>query len=93
MANVPALYNHYSRSYWQVNAKIEKAVKQQQIHNAVIFVNTTDRPPRLMANSPFLDNGIIYVLDGELRLQIMALYPGYRYFYAEHDSLVEMPPK
>ena len=95
MTNVPALYKLYSGSYWEVNGKIEKAVKQQQIHNAVIFVRHIGFRPPLMANSPFLDNGIIYVWDfRHLRQQIMALYPGYRYYYADHDgSIVELSPE
>ena len=92
-SNVPALYKVYSSNYWEVNTKLFSEVEQQGVGKALIFTRHFFGC-LLMANSPFLDNDVIYVVDsGALNKKMMALYPGYRYFIAQGDSIEEIFPE
>lgn len=89
--NVPALYREYSSSYWSVDATVQKQVRQKGLERSVIFIRGMLYLP---GNSPFLDNGIIYVWDKPgRRKDVMALFPGYRYFLSDTGRpLVELFP-
>jgi hypothetical protein len=92
-ANLPALYKVYSTNFWEVNTKLFSEVKDRRIGKAIIFTRHIFGC-LLMANSPFLDNEVIYVVDsGDLNKKMMALYPGYRYFIARENSIDEIFPE
>jgi len=92
-ANVPALYKVYSSNYWEVNTKLFSVVKDRGVGKAIIFTNPSFGC-LLMADSPFMDNDVIYVVDlGDLNKKMMALYPGYRYFIARGDRIDEFFPE
>jgi hypothetical protein len=92
-ANAPPLYKAYRTNYWEVNTKLFSVVRNQGVGKAIIFTRHIFGC-LLMANSPFLDNDVIYVVDlGELNKKMMALYPGYRYFIASEDSIDEIFPE
>ena len=92
-ANVPALYKVYSSNYWEVNTKLFSVVKDRGVGKAIIFTSSSFGC-LLMANSPFLDNDVIYAVDsGALNKKMMALYPGYRYFIAHKDTIDEIFPE
>jgi len=91
-ANVPALYKTYSSNYWEVNTKLFSVIRDRGIGKAIIFTNP-DFGCLLMADSPFLVNDVICVIDrGDLNKKMMALYPGYRYFIAREDRIDEIFP-
>jgi hypothetical protein len=92
-SNAPALYRIYSRNYWEVNTQLFREVERQKVGKAVIFTRHFFGC-LLMANSPFLDTEVIYVVDsGPLNKKMMALYPGYRYFIAHGDRIEEIFPE
>ncbi len=89
-SNVPALYKVYSSNYWGVNPPLLREVEHQKVGKAIIFTRHIFGC-LLMANSPFLDNEVLYVVDsGDRNKEMMALYPGYRYFIAQGDSIKEI---
>lgn len=91
-SNVPALYDVYSNSYWGVNTKLFREVETRGVGKALIFTRHYFGC-LLMANSPLLDTDVIYVRDsGARNKEIMALYPGYRYFIARKDTIEEVLP-
>jgi hypothetical protein len=89
ITNVPALYKLYNRSYWGVDGKLPAIVHQKGVQKAIIFIGCIRNRP-LMANSPFLDNNIIYSWDSiDQRKELMDLFPGYRYFFEKEENNLE----
>lgn len=90
--SVPSLVTKYSNDYWWVTDKIHKAVQEQGITNAIVFIDCWHPPdtskPRLIYygsgfqfNSPDLEDEVIYALDlKERNSELMEAYPGRRYY-------------
>jgi len=93
VSNIPALVRVYSNSYWSVNGKVLKAVKQRGLQKAIVFTKSYYGSV-VAANSPLLDKDVIYVrhLD-PFDADFMKLFPGYRYYLAEDDRIVEIRPR
>ena len=88
--NVPALVRVYSNSYWIVDGKVLKAVKQRGLHKAIIFTKSYYGSV-VTANSPLLEKDVIYVRNlDDLNRKFMDQFPGYRYYLAEDDRIVEI---
>jgi hypothetical protein len=88
----PSLVTKYSNDYWWVTDKIHKAVQEQGITNAIVFIDCWHPPdtpkPRLIYygsgfqfNFPDLDDEVIYALDlKERNSELMEAYPSRRYY-------------
>jgi hypothetical protein len=93
LSNIPALVRVYSSSYWSVNGKVLKAVQQRGLHKAIIFTKSYYGSV-VTANSPLLERDVIYVRNlDDLNKQFMDQFPGYRYYLAQDDRIVEIRPR
>jgi hypothetical protein len=87
------------RGYNYVSAAALQAVERAGVHNAVVF---TDPGPVaewwnygmvFSANSPLLDTDVIYARDlGPANKELMALYPGRRFYKLYRTVLTEIAP-
>jgi len=91
-SNLPALVKTYSSNYWGINGKVQKAVKNLCIENAVIFVRSYYGSV-FAENHPLLDSSIIYVRDlgDEKNKQIKAKFPDRQFYIANESSIVNYP--
>ncbi|MGI6395037.1 MAG: ArnT family glycosyltransferase [bacterium] len=85
---IPELYNNYKHGFWEVDQKLESAVKENRIENAVVFVS----PKRLFGSgfvtmdlSDLNKNSVIYAIDlGEKQnSRLMNDYPDRKYYLAK----------
>lgn len=90
--SLPSLIKKYSNDYWWVTAKIHNAVKEQGIHNAIVFIDVWHPPsitePNLIPygsgfqfNSPDLRDDVIYAIDLKWKNEkLMKAFPGRDYY-------------
>lgn len=91
--NLGPLIRKYSDSYWRVNGGVYRAVRQQGLHHAVIFVNPNYGSAFLgnFAGGLGLDGDVIYVRNiAGAGGAIMAAYPGRGYYLADRGELTEV---
>jgi hypothetical protein len=85
----------YSKNYWSVNASVFKAVKRDNIKNAVVFVRSYYGSV-FVGNSPVFDGDIIYVRDLSVKNRLMMdYYRDKKYYIADGPEIAEAfpPPK
>jgi len=90
--SLPSLVKKYSNDYWWVTDKIHNAVKEQAIHNAIVFIDVGYSPsagePNLIPygsgfqfNAPDLKSDVIYAIDLKGRnRELMKAFPGRDYY-------------
>lgn len=90
--NVSPLLRSYGDRYWGVNAKVLTSVKHAGLKNAIVFTGS-DYGGVFTGNEPDLSNEVIFVRDrGGLDTLLMRQYPGYRFYRAQEEHLVEITP-
>jgi hypothetical protein len=88
--NIPPLVRVYSDDYWGVDTKVQRAVEEENISNAVVFVGSYYGSV-LPLNSPLLDNEIIYARDlGFKNKLMMEYYPDRRYYLVYDGNIQEV---
>lgn len=93
-SNIPLLIETYSDSYWGVNGNIIKAVKQMNVSNAIVFVETNSGYESVFAeNHPLLKSDIIYAKDlgRERNIELMEKFRDRKFFIADGNSVKEYP--
>ncbi|HVN86442.1 MAG TPA: glycosyltransferase family 39 protein [Candidatus Binatia bacterium] len=91
--NLPPLIATYSNSYLGVNDDIYNAVRRQNVHNAVIFVNSNYSSAFLGTFSDRLDfqGDLVYARNvAGAGPVLMQSYPDRRYFMADGSKLDEV---
>jgi hypothetical protein len=86
------------RGYNYCDARILKMVKKRNIHNALVFVKPFERWTAYGSvfpqNTPYFNGDIVYAqsVGHERDLELVRMYPGRRYFYADYhkNTLNEM---
>jgi hypothetical protein len=96
--SLPPLLQKYSNDYWGVTDRIHKAVQEQGIVNAIIFIdvwfgNTTDNPNLIpygsgfQFNSPRLNDDVIYVMDlRDKNSELMKEFPARNYYLCKFQE-------
>lgn len=75
IVRIPARVREYADEYWGVNRAVLDAVERQQIREGLVFVKS-NYGAVLPANSPWLDQPLIFAIDRERRNQrLMDLFP------------------
>ncbi len=87
VGNVPSLIQQYGDSFGSVNAEVLEIVKARGIKKAIIFTRS-NYGSVFTANSPLLDNEIIYARDlFEKNYLLMNEFPGYEYYVADGKNI------
>jgi len=102
--SLPRLVKKYSNDYWGVTSRIHTAVTEQEITDAIVFLDCWDASdptePNLLYygsgfqfNSPDLNGEVIYALDlKDKNSKLMDAFPAKRYyrcrFLAEEKSTI-----
>lgn len=91
-SNLPALIKTYSNNYWGVNRKVQNAVKNMNIKNAVIFVRSYYGSV-FAENHPLLESDIIYVrdLEDEKNAKIKEKFPDRKFYIANGSEIIPYP--
>ncbi|MGB9595345.1 MAG: hypothetical protein ACPL7B_03610, partial [Candidatus Poribacteria bacterium] len=91
-SNISALIKTYSNNYWGVNGKVQKAVKEMNIENAVIFVRSYYGSV-FAENHPLLESSIVYVRDlgDEKNTKIKEKFSGKRFYIANESEITPYP--
>jgi hypothetical protein len=85
--NIPALIHQYGNDFGSVNAEVLKAVEERRIKNAIVFVRS-NYGSVFTANSPSLNNGIIYARDlFEKNYLLMNEFPSYVFYLADGGDI------
>ena len=88
--HIRPLIKVYSNNYWGVNASVLKAVKKNEIENAVVFVRSYYGAV-LPANSPTFDGEVIYARDlGVKNHLMMEYYPDRKHYIADGSKIAEI---
>ncbi|MBN2208127.1 MAG: tetratricopeptide repeat protein [Candidatus Coatesbacteria bacterium] len=88
----------HKNSYWSVNNKVADAVRERNIHNAVIFMQTEDDPLSYGAgylhNSPTFDDDVVYAHHlGRFRDRVLfESYPGRTFFICTYGTTSDREP-
>jgi len=93
---IPARFAFWRGLYFVTNEPW-RAARQANLHNALVIVRGrlwTDYGAVLWANSPSLDDDVIFARDqdGAVNAAVIAQYPGRRVFWMEGTQLVPMRP-
>ncbi len=91
-SNLPALVKVYSNNYWGVNAQVLKAVKNNGIQNAVVFVKSYYGSV-FAANHPLLKSDVIYVKDlgAKKNAELINRFPDRQFYIANGASILPYP--
>ena len=88
---VPARVREYADEYWGVDRTLLNALERQQIREGLVFVKS-NYGAVLPANSPWLDQPLIFAIDLKHRNQkLMALFPQATAWLEEDGALVPHP--
>ena len=89
---VPQLCMYYSDSFWDVDNKLMRQVKEKKISNALIFqkgygIKDNGLGSGFLHNSPLLNTSVIFARDlGNRNSELKAYYPNRRYYKTWRDS-------
>jgi hypothetical protein len=89
---MPPLYRYYSNSFWQIDDKLMKKIRELGIENALIFQKSYGLKGNTLGsgflhNSPRLDGSIVFAKDlGARNSELMLFFPGRDYYLAARDS-------
>ncbi len=90
----PARFREFT-NWYNINANGLRVVEAAGISNAVVFVHEeqwTDYAPFFSQNTPALNTDIVYAIDqGDANSQLMAEYPGRRYYRYANGQLTPLP--
>jgi hypothetical protein len=88
---IPARAREYAHAYWGVDRAVLNAVERQGIREGLVFVDSEYRAV-LAANSPWLDQPLIFARDRGLRNQrLMRLFPNATAWLERDGVLVRHP--
>ena len=88
---VPARVREYSDEYWGVNRSVLNAVERQPIREGLVFVKS-NYGAVLPANSPWLDQPLIFAVDrGNRNQRLLELFPKSTPWLERDGTLVPQP--
>jgi hypothetical protein len=89
---IPARAREYADDYWGVDRSVLNAVERQGIREGLVFVGSQYRAV-LPANSPWLDQPLIFAVDrGRRNQRLMRLFPRASAWLERDGVLVRHPP-
>jgi hypothetical protein len=89
--SVPARVREYADAYWGVDRTVLDALERQRIREGLVFVNSAYGAV-LPANSPWLDQPLIFAIDMNNRNQrLMTLFPQATAWLERDGALVPHP--
>ena len=89
--SVPARVREYADAYWGVDRTVLNALERQHIREGLVFVNSTYGAV-LPANSPWLDQPLIFAIDRDRRNQrLVKLFPHATAWLEQDGALVPHP--
>lgn len=89
--HVPARVRGYADAYWGVDRTVLNAIERQRIREGLVFVRS-NYGAVLPANSPWLDQPLIFAIDRDRRNQrLMKLFPQATAWLEQDGALVPHP--